>query len=148
MIQRLTSPVPAERLARLAAAHRAAFAPTSRGWSSGEIADLAKTGALFADGADRGFALFALAADEAEVLTIAVRPDHRRKGLARALFTAARGELARQGAARIFLEVAADNHAAIALYAAVGFDRTGRRPGYYRRPDGARVDALTMMIDL
>ena len=43
-----------------------------------------------------------------------------------------------------FLEVAADNAAAQALYARAGFAESGRRRGYYRRPDGSGLDALVM----
>ncbi len=46
------------------------------------------------------------------------------------------------------LEVAEDNHAAQALYAATGFDRVGRRPGYDRQPGGAAVAALVLRRDL
>lgn len=147
MIQRLASPAE-DRLARLASVHQAAFAPASRGWSTAEIATLASAGALFADDRDRGFVLFSHAADEAELLTIAVHPDCRRQGLARELMATARENLSKTGARTIFLEVAADNLVAIALYVALGFSAVGTRRGYYRRSSGARVDALMMSLEL
>ena len=49
----------------------------------------------------------------------------------------------RRRAARLFLEVAADNAAALALYRTAGMAETGRRADYYRRPGGA-VDALVL----
>ena len=78
---------------------------------------------------------------EAEILTLAVHPKARRQGLARRLIAAAIDRLA---AKKIFLEVADDNHAAVALYQACGFAETGRRVGYYKNADGSRRDALLM----
>lgn len=147
LIRRLTSPDPT-RLDRLAKAHQAAFAPFSRGWSGDEIADLAATGILLADDADRGFALFSVAADEAELLTVAVHPEHRRRGLARDLLTAAQAALAAEKVLKIHLEVAADNAGAIALYKMLGYQVSGRRKLYYRRASGDRVDAIMMTFDL
>lgn len=151
MIRRLTSSdsgLDPTRLARLAETHRAAFAPTSREWSGDEIADLARAGLLLADDVDRGFALFSVAADEAELLTIAVHPDHRRCGLARDLLTSAERMLRADGALRIYLEVAADNPPAIALYEALQYQISGRRKLYYRRAAGDRIDAVVMAKDL
>ncbi len=95
------------------------------------------------DGAALGFALGQVAADEAEVLSIAVRPIARRSGLGRDLLSALLHAAAQRGAATMHLEVAADNGAALALYAAAGFIVNGRRKGYYVRSSG-RVDALMM----
>lgn len=147
VIQRLTPSDPA-RLDRLAETHQAAFAPTARGWSGDEIANLARTGLLLADDGDRGFALFSRAADEAELLTIAVHPDHRRRGLARGLLMSAEDALMADGARLIHLEVAADNPGAIALYEAQGYRVSGRRKQYYRRGPAERVDAVMMVKDL
>ncbi len=74
-------------------------------------------------------------AGEAEVLTLAVRPAARRRGIGRALVEAA-ATLAEASAAAMFLEVAADNPGAVALYAQTGFEIVGRRPGYYGRAGG------------
>ncbi len=132
----------------LAKAHLAAFAPTSRGWSGHEIADLARTGLLLADDHDRGFALFSRAADEAELLTVAVHPDHQRQGLARDLLNTAEEILQEGGVRQIHLEVAADNPGAIALYEALEYRISGRRKQYYRRAEGTRIDAVLMMKKL
>ena len=70
------------------------------------------------------------AADENEVLNLAVDPSARRRGVARCLLQA---ELAREKA-QWFLEVRESNRAAILLYAAVGFERSGRREKYYHDP--------------
>ena len=89
-----------------------------------------------------------LAGDEAEVITLAVRPSARRRGLARALTTRAVARAASAGATRVFLEVAEDNAAARALYEALGFGEVGSRPRYYARRDGSRVDALLLALNL
>ena len=85
---------------------------------------------------------YGVAADEAEILTVAVSPQVRRTGIARRLLDRALTAAADQGAIRMYLEVADDNVAAIALYRAAGFEQIAIRPRYYRRADGQLRDAL------
>jgi ribosomal-protein-alanine N-acetyltransferase len=103
--------------------------------------------ALLADdqdsGALLGFIMIRGAGDEAEIITLGVDPGRRRRGLGRTLLAAGLNEAAARGSVRLFLEVAADNAAALALYRAAGFAEIGRRPDYYHRPDG-RMTALVM----
>jgi ribosomal-protein-alanine N-acetyltransferase len=94
-----------------------------------------------------GFILIRIAADEAEILTLAVAPSARRGGFGLALLKAALGLMADQNVTRCFLEVAADNAAARALYERAGFSPCGRRAEYYAR-DQARADALVMELRL
>lgn len=91
-----------------------------------------------------GFILTQAVMDEAEVLTLAVRPAARRRGLGRALVEAAAARLTAHGVAVLRLEVAQDNPAGLALYAAAGFAAVGVRRGYYARPQGRRVDAQVL----
>jgi ribosomal-protein-alanine N-acetyltransferase len=132
--------------AALAELHAAAF---EEPWSADEILRFAEDRGGFAltveDGAGAlsGFILCRLIAGEAEVLTLAVRPAARRRGLGRALLEAAL-TLAQPSATTMFLEVAADNPGAVALYAGAGFETVGRRSGYYGRAGAASVDALVM----
>jgi ribosomal-protein-alanine N-acetyltransferase len=84
-----------------------------------------------------GYVVTSSAGDVVDVLRIAVRPDHRRRGMARELLAAA---LERAPGTRVLLEVAADNAAASAFYAAEGFAPIDRRRRYYR--DGS--DAVVM----
>jgi len=100
-----------------------------------------------ARGAPQGFVLARVAA-EAEILTISVVRGSRRRGLGDRLMRLAAGEAAGRGAARMFLEVAEDNAAALALYRALGFAEAGRRPGYYGKPGKPRTDALLMSLAL
>lgn len=92
-------------------------------------------------GAVLGYTVGLLAADEAEVLNIAVDPPARGKGVGAALLEGMLEELRRAGARSVFLEVRRSNEAAIRLYRRSGFEILGARPDYYRQP---REDALTM----
>ncbi|MEO8927785.1 MAG: GNAT family N-acetyltransferase [Caulobacteraceae bacterium] len=94
-----------------------------------------------------GFILCRVAADEAEILTLAVDPLHRREGVAVALLETAMEAVRALGATSLFLEVAADNVPAAGLYAKGGFTAVGVRSGYYARAGGA-VDALILRRDL
>lgn len=76
-----------------------------------------------------------------EILNLAIAPGARRRGIGRVLLRAGLGELARRGAAEVFLEVRASNAAARALYESEGFRVVGARREYYRSP---REDALMM----
>jgi ribosomal-protein-alanine N-acetyltransferase len=89
-----------------------------------------------------GYVLWRAAADEAEILSLAVDPRHRRAGHGKRLLQACLRDAARVGARTIFLEVGERNRAARVLYEHCGFVETGRRPNYYRGPKGPE-DALT-----
>ena len=91
-----------------------------------------------------GFVLFAVAADECEVLDIAVDPRCRRAGNARKLIEATLAAAAAAGAGRCFLDVRESNASAQAFYHATGFAVVGRRRSYYRTATGTREDALLM----
>jgi len=91
-----------------------------------------------------GFAIARLAADEAEIVSIGVRPGARRAGVGAALLADVMARSVAHGASAIFLEVAEDNAAAIALYLSAGFEKVGRRPGYYRRKTSRPLAALIM----
>jgi ribosomal-protein-alanine N-acetyltransferase len=91
-----------------------------------------------------GFVLARVAADEAEIITIAVLPAARRSGLGGRLLDAACAAAAQAGAAALFLEVASDNCAAIALYHGRQFQAVGRRANYY----GRNRDAIVLRRDL
>lgn len=129
----------------LAAVHRAAFT-TDRPWSADELHSLLESPHCHLTSEPHGFALWRAVADEAELLTIATHPDYQRRGVAAKLMqkwmTAASAT-----AQSAFLEVAADNAPAIALYERHNFENVARRPRYYARPTTA-VDALVMRAPL
>jgi ribosomal-protein-alanine N-acetyltransferase len=94
------------------------------------------------------FALAQIAADEAELLTVGVAPAWRRHGIAGRLLDGIKRAAARSGAASLFLEVAASNASAQALYVKNGFVETARRAHYYARPSGPPEDAVVMRAQL
>ncbi|MFO1142647.1 MAG: GNAT family N-acetyltransferase [Amaricoccus sp.] len=130
-----------ESLARL---HALAFDDTPRPWTASEFARLiAAPTTLFVSVAD-GFALGRAAAGEAELLTLAVRPDARRRGHGAYLLGQFEAAAATAGAEAVLIEVAVTNAAARALYARAGYAPVGRRPGYYVRRSAPPVDALVL----
>jgi ribosomal-protein-alanine N-acetyltransferase len=132
----------------LAAIHAAAFRAGPRPWSADELRGFATApGARLIIDA-RGFALSRVAADEAELATIAVAPDAWGLGVGAGLLRRALDQAFGDGAGRMFLEVGAGNRRALALYRGAGFVEAGRRRAYYRRADGAIEDALVMRCDL
>ena len=136
----------------LEALHAAAF---DTPWSAKVLVELIETPGAFAwvaamddQATPDGFVLGRVAADEAEIITLAVRPEARRSGMGRALMAAAMESAMVAGAERMFLEVADDNAAAHALYGALGFTEVGLRPRYYERGDGTWADARILSLAL
>ena len=144
-------PASASDAAPIADLHASRF---DRGWSADEFAALLADPVVFTllaetpepDCALAGFITARTAADEAEVLTLAVSARHERAGVGSALIETACGTAANRSAASIFLEVAAANQVALALYRRCGFFEAARRPQYYGIGEGA--DAIVMRRDL
>ena len=129
---------------QLADIHAEAFeAP----WDKAAFARLLDSAGISLLGDERGFILTRTIADEAEILTLAVRPSCRRQGLARLLVEHAVVVTATLGAERMFLEVAENNAAAIGLYTVCGFEQVGLRKNYYTRTDGSSEHALVMVLN-
>ncbi|CAN5172440.1 GNAT family N-acetyltransferase [soil metagenome] len=137
-------PVGLEACFTLADLHDRVF---PRPWSAEDFEALLKGPGAFAvlgeGDAPQGFILCRAIAGEAEILTIAVDPAARRRGWGAALVEMAAGVAREAGAVEMFLEVGADNLAAVKLYETSGFDRVGLRKGYYPHVDGAK-DAVVM----
>lgn len=129
--------------ADMAATHAAAFT-VERPWTQSEFSTFLAQDICFATGDTHCFALVRVVADEAELLTLATHPTYRRRGLARKVMRGWMTVAATRGADRAFLEVAADNAAAVSLYETCGFELCGLRRGYYRRGDRPASDALLM----
>lgn len=108
---------------------------------AGQLSQPSVFGLLEARG---GMILTRTAADEAEVLTVAVVPERRQQGLGAALVREAAAEARRRGVRRLVLEVSTRNPAARGLYGSLGFAQIGRRKKYYTNGD----DALVMSLDL
>lgn len=124
----------------LARLHAACFA---KAWDGQAIAGMLASPGTFAFHHESGFVMARATGDEAEILTLAVAPATRGRGLGRALLEAAIAKAQALGAAALFLEVGADNPHALALYAGLGFAQVGMRKGYY-----TGKDALVLRLPL
>lgn len=134
----------------LAMLHAASF---NRGWSEQEFEQLLTDRNVMADRAvsgrtSVGFILSRRAADEAEILSVAVARAWRGRGLARRLLDLQLRRLAGLGLRTVFLEVDENNTPARRLYARAGFAEVGRRPGYYAGNGGNATAALVLRRDL
>ena len=134
----------------LAALHATSFAQRWDAASFGEMLAVPGTLALLASRGDTpvGFILVRTIAGEAEILTLATEPSLRRSGVATRLLDAVYPFVQALQAEALHLEVAADNVAALGLYARHNFIRSGLRKAYYARGNGAPADAVLMRRDL
>lgn len=123
-------------LQKLEELHRLCF--PYKPWSAQDFADLKESGCDIL-ASDNGFVVWRMVLDEAEVITIGVRPDARGGGIAAAMLTLVETDLIKHHVQRIFLEVAENNNAAISLYKKYGYEPIAVRPKYY---DG--IDAILM----
>jgi [ribosomal protein S18]-alanine N-acetyltransferase len=135
---------------KLAELHGAAF---HRGWGEGEFEGMIRerntlVHRLRLGRKTIGFAVSRMAADEAEILSIAIDAGYRGRGLSRDLLLTHLGHLAGRGMRTIFLEVEESNQPARALYERAGFSVVGRRERYYRQIGGEQLNALLMRRDL
>jgi [ribosomal protein S18]-alanine N-acetyltransferase len=134
----------------LAQLHGASF---HRGWGEGEFESMLSerntlVHRLRIGRKVVGFAVSRLAADEAEILSIAIAASHRGRGLSRNLLLTHLGHLAGRGVRTVFLEVEENNQPARRLYDTTGFAVAGRRERYYRQPGGEDLNAVLMRRDL
>jgi ribosomal-protein-alanine N-acetyltransferase len=144
------TPAPPRAAAALAPLHAASF---NRGWSEQEFEQLLADRSVVADRATIGrktvgFIVSRIAADEAEILSVAVTRACRGRGIGAKLLTLNLRRLAGRGVRSVFLEVDEDNASARRLYARAGFREVGRREGYYGAPSGARAAALVLRRNL
>jgi ribosomal-protein-alanine N-acetyltransferase len=135
---------------RLAELHAASF---HRGWGESEFESMMRERNTLVHRLRLGrniigFAVSRMAADEAEILSIAIETAHRGRGLSRELLLTHLGHLAGRGIRTIFLEVEEHNEPARRLYEWAGFGVVGRRERYYRQASGEQLNALLMRRDL
>ncbi len=86
--------------------------------------------------------------DELQITVVAVDPEHRRQGLGRTVLKQLLVDASSAGARLAILDVAEDNHGALALYGALGFHTIGRRAGYYRNGKDALIQSLELQTDI
>jgi ribosomal-protein-alanine N-acetyltransferase len=131
--------------AQLAAVVHATAFPEQDSWSSDVFSlQLALPNVIGLIWPNKGIILSRHAAAEAEILTVAVSPSIRRRGIGTVLLRETLIRLAASGVETVFLEVSVNNTAGLALYSGFGFVAAGRRPRYYS--DGS--DALVLRLDL
>jgi len=135
---------------RLSQLHRASF---HRGWATDEFEQIliernALAHRLRLGGSTIGFIVSRTAADEAEILSVAVAQKHRGHGFSRDLLRTHLGHLAGLGLKTVFLEVEENNRPARALYERAGFRVVGRRERYYKDASGEQLNAVVMQRDL
>ena len=125
---------------KIAELHKTCF--PHRPWVADEFRDLKKSGCEIV-ASENGFIVWRTVCDEAELITVGVHPRARGTGIAIAMLGIMENEVKKLGAKKIFLEVSAENTAAINLYKKCGFVQNGLRPKYY---DG--VDAILMQKEI
>ncbi len=125
----------------LATLHALCFAAP---WRLQEFEQILSLDTTFGFGDENGFILCADLGPDAEILTLAVHPEMRRKGLGLKLIETLRDWAKENNKEHLFLEVNATNTAAIALYQKAGFTQTGVRKNYYHE-NGQTFDALCFM---
>jgi ribosomal-protein-alanine N-acetyltransferase len=126
----------------LARIHGVAFI-MERSWTASEFSDLLSQQHTHLIAQLGGFALTRTVAGESELLTLAVDPAQQRRGIASNLLSDWLAH-ATATADTAFLEVAADNSAALALYHRMSFTQSGLRKAYYSRAEGVTADAIVM----
>lgn len=145
-------------LDRIMAVMKIAFNPAyGEAWNRSQVGDAlimpnthyllaGPDGGVLRDGEEAaGFALSRGAADEEELLLIAVSPEYRKRGIGTALLRRFIEQARERGATKLFLEMREGNPAEW-LYRRHGFVTAGRRRHYYRRGGGRPLDAITMAL--
>jgi len=148
--QAVVEPATSRDAPALAQIHGASF---HRGWGEGEFEQMIAerdtlVHRLRMGRKTIGFSVSRLAADEAEILSIAVAESHRGRGLSNTLLLTHLGHLAGRGVRKVFLEVEENNQPARRLYQRAGFAVVGRRERYYQQSGAEALNALLMRRDL
>src|SRR3954451_17919876 len=143
-------PATVREAARLAELHSASF---HRGWGESEFENMLTerntlVHRLRVGRKTIGFAVSRLAADESEILSIALDAGYRGRGLSHNLLLTHLGHLVGHGARSSFLEVEENNQPARRLYERAGYAVVGRRERYYQQAGGEQLNALLMRRDL
>lgn len=128
----------------MAVIHTASFDCAPRPWSAAEFESLLDSSNVKIFMQNGGFAVFRFAGPEAELLTIAVNPADRRKGIAQKLILAGHESAKTAGVEKVFLEVSEQNPAAKSLYEQFGYEIRAIRQHYYNGPNGQKINGLVM----
>jgi ribosomal-protein-alanine N-acetyltransferase len=120
--------------------------PEASAWSEASLWDSGLKGVAWTavqNGSVAGVLIGRIAADEFEILNLAVYKASRRRGIATQLVSTAVQSAEREGAQRFYLEVRSSNEGGLALYHKMGFQVCGRRPNYYANPS---EDAVLLVL--
>lgn len=133
---------------KLAEIHKASFTLAPRPWSGAEIESLLSSPNAQLFELEGGFAITRTAGPEVELLTIAVHPNFRRQHIAANLMESLKVSAQESGAEEVFLEVSEENTTAISLYKSKGYVVRATRRDYYFGPNGKKINALVMVLEL
>ena len=135
-----------EMLAKsFAVIHKACFGNTSTKFSSSFILSLIENpNVKFIEQEQKGFCLARLSDREAEIITMAIKPEFQQKGIGYSILIKTIQLIKKTSCETIFLEVASDNVAGIKLYSKAGFNKCGIRKNYYQISSGKKADAIIM----
>ncbi len=129
--------------------HKSCFGSPSAFFSSSFILSLIQNpNVKFINEGQKGFCLVRRSDEEAEIITMAVKPEFQQQGVGYSMLRKAILLLSKTNCEQIFLEVASDNIAGIKLYSKAGFHSCGIRKNYYHISNHEIVDAITMTKNL
>lgn len=124
----------------------------SQGWTGGIFRDCLRVGYscwVYEDeeGTVIGYGIMSVAAAEAHILNVSIKPKRQGEGLGRRMMKHLLAIAREGGASTAFLEVRPTNFVAIGLYESIGFVQAGVRHNYYPADDG-KEDAIIMAMEL
>ena len=129
----------------LAKIHEESFSNSRKAFSSSFILSLVQNSeVVLVNCEQKGFCLLRLSGKEAEIITIAIRPQFQGRGIGYSILLEAIQLLQETECEKIFLEVDFTNAIAIRLYYKLGFKNCGLRKQYYKNLNGKTSDALIM----
>jgi len=125
--------------------HKACFGNPGTKFSSSFILSLIKNpNVKFIEQEQKGFCLARLSNGEAEIITMAIKPEFQQQGIGYLILMKTIQLIKKNSCEKVFLEVASDNVAGINLYSKAGFNRCGFRKNYYQISNGKKADAIIM----
>ena len=128
-----------------AAIHKTCFGNPGTKFSSSFILSLIENpNVKFIEQEQKGFCLARLSNGEAEIITMAIKPEFQQKGIGYSILIKTIQLIEKTSCKTIFLEVASDNVAGIRLYSKAGFNKCGIRKNYYQISNGKKADAIIM----
>ncbi len=129
---------------QLAQIYAASFPEAAHHFSAESFAEFKKDKLTQIYYAPHGALIARLIADEAEIITFFIAPQHQNQGEATQILHAFLQNCKAQNIQNIHLEVAKDNKTALTFYQKFGFTPQGVRKNYYKRQNGEKIDAILL----